>query len=68
MPRFLIYVDCADLSTIDSAFEEAIDNGDIDEYFTLTEDGAPIVFEDGMVGDPDFCNGLAVRCAGITEE
>ena len=22
----------------------------------------------GMVGDPDFCNGLAMRCAGITEE
>jgi hypothetical protein len=68
MPRFLIYVDCADLSVIDAAFEKSVDSGDIDEYFTLTEDGAPIVFEPGMVGDPDFCNGLAIRCAGITEE
>jgi hypothetical protein len=68
MPRFLIYVDCADLSVIDNAFEKSVDSGDIDEYFTLTDDGAPIVFEAGMVGDPDFCNGLAIRCAGITEE
>ena len=68
MPRYLIYVDCADRSVIDDAFENGIDNGDIDEYFTLTEDGAPILFEHGMVGDPDFCNGIAMRCAGITEE
>jgi hypothetical protein len=68
MPRFLIYVDAASMSVIDDAFEKAIDNCDIDEYFTLTEDGAPIVFEPGMVSDPDFCNGIAIRCAGITEE
>ena len=41
---------------------------DVDEYFTLTVDGAPIVFDDHMVSDPDKCNGLALRCAGITEE
>ena len=68
MPRYLIYVDCADKSVIDDAFENGIDNGEIDEYYTLTEDGAPIVFEEGMVSSPEFCNGLALRCAGITEE
>ena len=68
MPRYLIYVDVSDLSIIDSAFEDAVDNNSINEYFTLTEDGSPIVFEQGMVSDPDFCNGMAMRCAGITEE
>ena len=68
MPKYLIYVDAASKSIIDDAFEKSIENFDIDEYFTLTEDGAPIVFEPGMVSDPDFCNGLAIRCAGITEE
>jgi hypothetical protein len=68
MPRYLVYVDCADKSVLDNAFEKGIDDCSIDEYFTLTEDGEPIVFKEGMVGDPDFCNGLAIRCAGITEE
>jgi hypothetical protein len=56
------------MAVIDQALSTGLDNCSIDEYFTLTEDGAPIVFEPGMVGDPDFCNGLALRCAGITEE
>ena len=68
MPRYLIYVVATDKSIIDDAFENALDSHDIDEYITLTEDGAPIVFEPGMVGDPAFCNGMAIRCAGITEE
>ena len=68
MPRYLVYIDCADRSIIDDAFEKGLDNCDIDEYYTLTEYGAPIVFEDGEVSCPEFCNGLAIRCAGITEE
>jgi len=68
MPKYLVFVDCADKSVIDDAFEHSIDNGDTDEYYTLTEDGSPIVFEHGQVSDIDFCNGLAIRCAGITEE
>jgi hypothetical protein len=68
MPRYLVFIDAADISAIDTALSSGLDNCSIDEYFTLTEDGAPIVFEPGMVGDPDFCNGLALRCAGITEE
>ena len=68
MPRFLVYVDCVDRSVIDDAFEKGLDTCDIEEYYTLTEDGSPIVFEDGMVSNPDRCNGMAIRCAGITEE
>jgi hypothetical protein len=68
MPRYLIYIDVEDLSIIDDLFETGVDDYSINEYFTLTEDGAPIVFEQGMVSDPDFCNGMAIRCAGITEE
>jgi len=67
MSRYLIYVD-GDLSKICDKLGDLVDSMDVDEYFTLTEDGEPIVFEPGTVGDPDFCNGLALRCAGITEE
>lgn len=67
MPRYLVYVDAGSLDVIDEAFQQ-LDPGYIEEYFTLTVDGSPIVFEPGMVSNPDFCNGLALRCAGITEE
>lgn len=67
MSRYLIYVD-GDLSKISDKLSDLVDSMDVDEFFTLTEDGEPIVFERGMVGDPEFCNGLALRCAGITEE
>ena len=67
MSRYLIYVD-GDLSKISDKLSDLVDSMDVDEFFTLTEDGEPIVYEQGMVGDPEFCNGLALRCAGITEE
>lgn len=67
MPRFLVYVDADSLDVIDEAFQQ-IDVGYVDEYFTLTQDGSPIVFDDHMVSNPDRCNGMAIRCAGITEE
>jgi len=67
MSKYLIYVD-GDLGKIGDKLGELVDSGDVEEYFTLTENGEPIIFEDGMVGDPAFCNGLAIRCAGITEE
>ena len=67
MSRYLIYVD-GDLSKISDKLGELVDSYDVGEYFTLTEDGAPVLFDKTMVGDPDFCNGLAIRCAGITEE
>lgn len=68
MPRYLVYIDCDDISTIGDCLGVGVDNHSIDEFYTLTEDGAPILFEDGEVSCPEFCNGLAMRCAGITEE
>ena len=67
MKRYLIYIQ-GELPAIGNKLSELVDLGEVDEFFTLTENGQPIVFEPGMVGDPDFCNGLALRCAGITEE
>lgn len=67
MPRYLIYID-GNLDCISDKLGELVDDGSIDEFYTLTEDGAPILFEDGEVSCPEFCNGLAIRCAGITEE
>lgn len=68
MARYLVYIDAADIYTVGDLLSVGIDGGSIDEFFTLTEDGEPIIFEKGMVGDPEFCNGMAIRCAGITEE
>lgn len=68
MKTYLVYISAAGLHAIGDALSVGIEDGSIDEFFTLTEDGSPIVFEPGSVGDPDFCNGLAMRCAGITEE
>lgn len=65
--RYLIYVD-GDLGMIGDKLGELVDSGHVDEFYTLTEDGAPIEFEEGDVSCPEFCNGLAIRCAGITEE
>lgn len=67
MPRYLVYVNAEDISVISEAFDQ-MDAGAVEEYFTLTEDGLPIVFDENMVSNPDACNGLAIRCAGITEE
>ena len=67
MPRFLVYVDADSIDAISEAFDR-LDGGAIQEYFTLTEDGQPIVFEEGQVSNPDWCNGIAIRCGGITEE
>jgi hypothetical protein len=67
MPKYLIYLEIDDLHKLDEALGPLVDDYSINGYFTLTEDGAPIVFDKTMVGDPDYCNGLALRCAGITE-
>ena len=68
MPRYLVYIDASSKHILDECFDEALETGDVQEYYTLTEDGAPILFEAGQVSAPEFCNGLAIHCAGITEE
>lgn len=68
MARYLVYIDATDIDTVGDLLSIGVDGGSVDEFYTLTEDGEPIVFEDGEVSCPEFCNGLAMRCAGITEE
>ena len=68
MSKYLVFIDVNDLSILDDALAPYIDNGQINEYFTLTENGEPIMFDKSMVGDPNYCNGMAIRCARITEE
>lgn len=68
MARYLVYIDIEDLSLLDKAFEGLVDDHSISEYFTLTENGEPILYDNSMVGCPEFCNGMAIRAAGITEE
>jgi hypothetical protein len=67
MPRYLVYVDAVDKGVIDEAFD-SLDIGSVEEYITLTENGSPIVFDNTMVSNPEWCNGTAIKCAGITEE
>jgi len=67
MPKFLVYVDADSADVIDEAFQQ-VDAGYVEEYFTLTKDGKPIIFDDHMVSNPEKCNDMAIRCAGITEE
>ncbi len=66
MPRFLVYVDADSIDTISEAFDQ-LDAGYVEEYFTLTQDGKPIVFEAGQVSNPEWCNRIAKRCKGIAE-
>lgn len=66
MPRYLVYVDADSVESISAAFDQ-LDNGYVDEYITLTENGVPFVFDEMMVSNPNKCNKLAVRCAGIVK-
>jgi len=68
MPRYLVYIDATDIDTVGDLLSVGIDGGSVDEFYTLTEDGEPILFEDGEVSSPEFCNSLAISCAGITEK
>jgi hypothetical protein len=66
--KVLLLLDIDDLNTIDDLLGIGVDDHRVNEYFTLTIDGSPILFDHSMVGDPDYCNSMAIRCAGITEE
>jgi hypothetical protein len=67
MPRYLVYVDAVDMAVIDEAFGNTLDRGFVEEYVTLTENGKPIVFDERMVSNPEWCNKVANLCVGLTE-
>jgi hypothetical protein len=68
MSRYLIYVDAIDLHTIDDLLSVGVDNYTITEYFTLTEDGKPMIVDKTVCGGYVWENYMANRCANITEE
>jgi hypothetical protein len=66
--KILVYVECGSLSDLDETLGLGVDQGIIEKYAALTIDGSPIVYEIGQDSNPEVLSGMAIRCAGITEE
>ena len=66
--RVLLYVECESLEDLDETLGHGVDSSRIEKYAALTIDGSPIAYEIGQDSAPDFLSGMAIRCAGITEE
>jgi len=66
--RVLLYVECGSIDDLDETLGQGVDSGRIEKYAALTIDGSPIAYEIGQDSAPDFLSGMAIRCAGITEE
>jgi hypothetical protein len=66
--KILVYVECGSFSDLDDALGAGVDRGTIDKYAALTLDGAPIVYDADSDSAPDYLSGMAIRCAGVTEE
>jgi hypothetical protein len=66
--KILVYVECGSLDDLDETLGRGVDDGTIEKYAALTVDGSPIAYEAGQDSAPDFLSGMAIRCAGITEE
>jgi hypothetical protein len=66
--RVLVYVECGSLDDLDKTLGLGVDEGTIEKYAALTVDGSPIVYEIGQDSAPESLSGMAIRCAGITEE
>jgi hypothetical protein len=66
--KILVYVECGSLDDLDETLGGGVDDGTIEKYAALTVDGAPIAYEAGQDSAPDFLSGMAIRCAGITDE
>jgi hypothetical protein len=66
--KVLVYLECESLEDLDETLGQGVDSGGIEKYAALTIDGSPIAYEIGQDSAPDFLSGMAIRCAGITEE
>jgi len=67
MTRYLVFIDCGTISQIDDALGAGVDSGVIDHYAVITENGAPILYDQS--GDPasDYLNTMGAACMGVTE-
>jgi hypothetical protein len=66
--KVLVYVECGSIDDLDETLGHGVDSSRIEKYAVLTIDGSPIAYEIGQDSAPDFLSGMAIRCAGITEE
>jgi hypothetical protein len=66
--KVLLYVECESLEDLDETLGHGVDSSRIEKYAVLTIDGSTIAYEIGQDSAPDFLSGMAIRCAGITEE
>jgi len=66
--KILVYVECSSLDDLDDTLGLGVDQGTIDKYAALTIDGAPLAYLIGQDSAPEFLSGMAIRCAGITDE
>lgn len=66
--KVLVYIECADLSCIDDAFEKGLEDGGIEKYAALTIDGQPLMYCEDQDSASDTLLSMSLRCAGITEE
>lgn len=65
--RYIVYVEAPSIDSIDEALGSAVDNLDIEKYAVLTENGAPILYEEGQDSAWQWMQSMAVACLGITE-
>jgi len=65
--RYLVYIECESLDTLDDILGSAVDNYTVEKYATLTIDGAPILYEEGQDSAPEYLSAMAMACCGITE-
>ena len=66
--KVLIYADIGNIDTIDTLLGAGVDDNIVDKYAVLTIDGSPVIYEHGQDSAHEELSGMAIRCAGITEE
>ena len=67
MPKYLVYIDCADLSALDDTLGAGVDSRIIEHYAVITEGGAPIVYDQSQDPAAEFLNNMGMACMGVTE-
>lgn len=67
MAKYLVFIDCGTISKIDDALGAGVDSGIIDHYAVITENGAPILYDELTDPAADFLNSMGAACMGITE-
>lgn len=67
MARYLVFIDCNTIDQIDNALGAGVDSGIIDHYAVITENGAPILYDQSSDPAADYLNLMGAACMGVTE-